>query len=171
FLRPRGGPDENVAAAPKAYDVPPSTVAAVTGVHVDCSRFAAHLHNAEFPKELGARSAAVEQDFSRDTPYPDLSGMGYKLIGAGPCRAPLANTVHLLYRSTVKDLNDTLSVFVQPVDAQPKLEPGKFYLVSDPASAHPAFAWRTAGAVYFLVGDEKETTERARAALAVAAKL
>ena len=97
--------------------------------------------------------------------------MGYKLVGAGPCRKPLEGTVHLLYRSTVKDVNDTLSIFVQPIDAQTQLEPGRFYLVSDPASAHPMFAWRTARRAYFLVGDEMETTERARGALTVALKL
>ncbi len=97
--------------------------------------------------------------------------MGYKLIGAGPCRKPLENTVHLLYRSTAKDLNDTLSIFVQPLDAQSKLEPGKFYLVSDSNSAHPMFAWRTERAAYFLVGDEMETIERARDAIAEAARL
>jgi len=171
-LGPWGGASEkNVAAAPQPYDVPPTTVAAVTAVHVDCSRFAAHRHDGRIRKDLGELSAAIKQDFSGEAPYPDLSAMGYKLVGAGPCRKPLEGTVHLLYRSTVKDVNDTLSIFVQSIDAQTKLEPGRFYLVSDPASAHPMFAWRTARAAYFLVGDEMETTERARGALAVLAKL
>ncbi len=103
-------------AVPKAYDVPASTVAAITGVHVDCSRFAARKHDGRIPKELSELSAALRQDFDRDAAYPDLSSMGYKLIGVWPCREPLENKVHLLYRSTVKDLNDTLSIFVQPVD-------------------------------------------------------
>ncbi len=170
-MRARGGTSERVAELPKADDVPLSTVAAVTGVHVDCSRFAAHLHDGRIPKELGELSAAIQLDFSEDRRYPDLSAMGYKLVGAGPCRNPVENTVHLLYRSAVKDLNDTLSLFVQAADAQPGLEIGKSYLLSDPASAHPMFAWRTPRAVYFLVGDEMETAERARGALAVAAKL
>lgn len=169
-LRPREPDGETTAAAPR-YDVPPSTVAAVTGVHVDCSRFAARRHATTFPEELDGLSSAVKQDFNRDSPYPDLSNLGYKLIGAGPCRAPLADTVHLLYRSTSEDVNDTLSIFVRPADGEPNLDQGKFDLVSDSSAAHPMFAWRTARAVYFLVGDEMATTERARNAIAAAAKL
>ncbi len=165
--RPPIGTKENVAVAPEAYDVPPSVVAAVTGVHVDCSRFAARLRPGAFPKELGAISAAVQEDFSRNEPYPDLSPIGYRFIDAGPCRKPLANTAHLVYQSTARNVTDKISIFVQPLAAHPQLEPGKFYLVSDADSPHPMFALRTSRAVYFLVGDEAEITERARGVLAV----
>ncbi len=149
-------------------EVPVSLVAAMTGVHVDCSRFAARLQPGAFPKELGELPAAVQQDFSRDVPYPDLSAMGYRFIDAGRCSKPLPNTAHLVYQSTRKNMTDKLSIFVQPYSGQPSLEAGKFYLVSEASCPHPMFAWRTQRAVYYLVADDMQVAEQARTHVASA---
>lgn len=147
-----GPHDAPLAALP----VPLTLVDSVVRVHVDCSRFVAPLHAAKFPQELGPLATAIRQDLGRDVPYPDLSTIGYELIGAGPCHAPLKGIAHLLYRSTAKDVRDTLSVFVQPYTAQLTLEPGKAYLVSLPGAAHPVLAWRTERVIYFAIGDDLE---------------
>lgn len=169
YLPQRSRPGQQSTATTREHrNVPVSLVAAVTGVHVDCSRFAARLHPGEFPKELGELPAAVQLDFSRDVPYPDLSAMGYRFIDAGRCSKPLHNTAHLVYESTRKNMTDKVSIFVQPYSGQPALEAGKFYLVSDATSPHPMFAWRTQRAVYYLVADDMQVAEQARTHVASA---
>ncbi len=162
-------PGQQITATTQEHrEVPVSLVAAMTGVHVDCSRFAARLQPGAFPKELGELPAAVQQDFSRDVPYPDLSAMGYRFIDAGRCSKPLPNTAHLVYQSTRKNMTDKLSIFVQPYSGQPSLEAGKFYLVSEASCPHPMFAWRTQRAVYYLVADDMQVAEQARTHVASA---
>ncbi len=166
----RQGPEKSktTATTQEQRQVPLTLVGAVTGVHVDCSRFAARLHAAVLPKEMAQLSAAIKQDYDLDASHPNLSKLNYKFVGAGPCRAPLENTAHLLYRSEAADVHDTISIFVQPASDRLPLESGKFYLVSDSTSPHPMFAWRTQRAVYFLVTDDMQIAERARTLVASA---
>jgi len=100
-----------VASAPQP--VPATLVEGLTRTHVDCSRFAAALHSAPFPAALGDLAADLRADLSSDKPYPDLTKMGYKFVGAGPCGSSMPGTVHLLYHSMAKTLNDSVSIFVQ----------------------------------------------------------
>jgi hypothetical protein len=142
----------------------------MTHVHVDCSRFPLE-HTAQIPRELGSLSDALLRDLQSGQPFPDLTKMGYRYVGAGPCAAPLANTVHLLYVSTKPGAAETLSIFVQPASAQPQFEVGKLYAVASRDAAHPAIAWKTAQVVYFLVGDANSTVDQARSLIAERKKL
>ncbi len=156
-LRPRA----HVPAAGPAAIVPVALVNTITYTHVDCSRLAA-VHTLEFPKQLTGLSAAVEKDLGSSEPHPDLSKLGYRYLGAGPCKKPLENTAHLLYATIGGDVRDTLSVFVQTYSGQFSMQPGKVYIVSAPDSPHPMLAWRTEGVVYFVVGDDAATVDHAR---------
>ena len=153
-----------------ASGIPSTLIAAVTRVHVDCSRFAPQLHSGPFPTTapLGALATDVEKEFHTQVPYPDLSSIGYSFVGAGPCRKPLENTVHLLYRSVKPTLRDTLSVFVQPYKGQVTIQPDRMILVGGADSAHPSFVWRTQNAVYFLVTDDLQIANQARDVMQIA---
>ena len=150
--------------------VPPVLISAVTKVHVDCSRFSPQVHSGPFPTTAPFSGLAeqVEREFHSKVPYPDLSSIGYSFVGAGPCREPLENTVHLLYRSVKPTIHDTLSIFVQPYTGQVKISPGDMTLVANENSPHPMYVWRTDNVVYFLVTDEMKTAEQARDAIQVA---
>ncbi len=141
--------------------VPVLFTASMTRTHVDCSRFAERIHSSEIPKELSNVSAAIKADLQRDQAFPDLSSLGYRYVGAGPCAKPVENTVHLLYAADREDLRDTLSVFVQAYSGQFSLERGKVYTLSTSVSPHPMLGWRTDRAVYFLIGDEGVVTRKA----------
>lgn len=168
-LRPTRGPAD--AGARHAAIVPVALVQGTNRIHVDCSRFAASVHNQEFPRTMGALAVSVQHDLGRDRPYPELSKAGYEMVGVGPCKRPLLDTVHLLYHSTRDDVKDTVSIFVQPNTGQLPIEPGVAYLVGGPPSSpHPTFVWRTEQVVYFLVGDDAETVQRILALLEVPAK-
>ena len=149
--------------------IPPTLITSVTKIHVDCSRFEPQLHAGPFPTAPPYDTLAkeVKEEFHSQVPYPDLSSIGYSLIGAGPCRKPLENTVHLLYGSTKPTVRDTLSIFVQPYTAQVQVEPGHMILVSGDVP-HPMFVWRSDRAVYFLVTDDLETADKAREVMQVA---
>jgi len=155
------------AASPDVLPVALTTT--MTRVHVDCSRFPAH-HTAQIPTELGRLSDALKQDLAADQPHPDLSKLGYRFIGAGPCGKPLETTVHFLYVSTEAGSTDTLSVFAQPAEKESQLEIGKLYVIAGADAAHPALTWRTARVFYFLVGNHARTVDRARSEIAARSK-
>ncbi len=154
----------DVRSAPEPL-VPARLVAHASLVHADCSRLAEGLHAAAYPTELAELSAAVRTDTGGENPYPDFRGIGYEFVGAGPCGAPLRNTVHLLYYSTVPGRRSAISVFVQPHAGQFALQPDKLYQVSDDRSPFPMFAWRTSRIVYFLVADTGDIAAAARGAM------
>ena len=153
-----------VTGPPMAAVVPIALAATITHIHVDCSRMTA-AHTAPFPRELATLSADVQADLQRSEPRPDLSKIGYRFVGAGPCAKPLQNTAHLLYESQGGNAHDTLSIFVQPNTGQFSMQVGKVYLVSPPDSSHPMLAWRTDRVVYFLVGDAIQVVEAAKDAI------
>lgn len=161
--------------APLAIDnaepIPATTVAHATRVHADCSRLREGLHAAGYPRELAGLADAVTLDLGGDDPYPDLSGLGYRFVGAGPCADPLQDTVHLLYVSTAPGHQQNVSVFAQRNADQFPLEPGKLYVVSGPRSPFPMYAWETKQVVYFLIADSESTIRAARQAIAAAPAL
>ncbi len=148
--------------------VPDDVVAHASRIHADCSRLADALHSAGYPKELAGLALLVKSELKSEYPYPDLSAIGFRLVGAGPCADPMADTAHLLYRSTGAGHESALSVFVQPYKGQFALEKGKFYVVSGPRSPFPVHAWRTSRLVYFLIADDEAVEAKARATLATA---
>ena len=149
--------------------VPVGLVTAATRVHVDCSRLADRLHSVGYPPQFTDLAASVRQDLGReDTPYPDLSSIGYRLVGAGPCGKPLEGTVHLLYKSPRPE--SVISLFVQAHTGRFAMSPGTLYTLSGTEAPFPAYAWRTERVVYFLVADNEEAADRARAANGTAPK-
>ena len=158
-------PAVNVQPTPGGL-IPASLARSVTFTHVDCSRMPADAHAASVVEIKPDLVAPLELDLHRDAPYPDLSSIGYRFVGAGPCAHPVEDAVHLLYRSTDPGVQNTLSVFVRPYRADdetaPKMEPGRLYEVAGQSDPHPLLAWRTGRLVYFLVGNNMEPVERAR---------
>ena len=141
----------------------------VTSVHVDCSGIASRLHDAGFPADRPQLQAAVTRAFGGAQPHPDLSAAGYAIVGAGPCRHPLEDTVHLLYRATGEEARDTVSVFVRPDRGDAVMEPGRAYELRGVAHPHPVFAWRKGGVRFFLVADGIDPARRVLAALGIPA--
>ena len=149
---------------PVADALPAAVVAHAEEIHGYCSRLAIGLHAGGYPADVAALAPDVEHDLHSDHPYPDLSSIGYRYRGAGPCGNPLADTAHLLYRSVRPGSANAVSVFVQPWHGQYPLDPGRLYTVSVPTSAFPMLAWRTDHVVYFLLADNS-TDEHAALAL------
>lgn len=161
-------PPQVVITPPRKSVVPVTLVAEASRIHGECSRLAEGLHTAGYPKEMGRLKQAVRDDLDSRNPYPDLSAIGFWFTGVGPCRAPLADTIHLHYRARGGFHPKTLSVFVQLYSGQVELEPGKLYLLSGPRSPFPMLAWRTESVVYYLVADDLDTAQRARELISVA---
>lgn len=157
--------DRPVPVERPAPVIPASLLSAATRVHVDCSRLAERLHGAGYPPAFLDLAAAVKADVGVDSPRPDLSSIGFRFVGAGPCGRPLEGTIHLLYRSTEVGSVAGVSVFVQRNAGQLPLQPGNLYTASGPDAPFPMLAWRTERVVYFLLADDAETADRARRAI------
>lgn len=142
------GPTQAANSSP----VPASMVAAVTHVHVFCSR-APDLHVAGFPKQLGKLEGPLERYLGRPVPYPDLRPIGYQYVGACPAPEVSEPTVHLLYHATGTPITDTVSLFVQSYHGQVHVEDGKVYWAAGKGAAHPMIVWRKDEMVFYLVGD------------------
>ena len=138
-----------------------SIVAHASRVHADCSRLAEGLHAAGYPKSQGELAANVERDLHSDQPYPNLTPIGFRYVGAGPCGDPLPDTIHLLYRTMAPGFPKAISLFVQPYHDQFALELGKIYDVAGPASPFPVLSWRTEHVVYFLIADTDQPEQKA----------
>lgn len=159
--KPPATPRPDVVAA----DVlPAGVVARAEEIHGFCSRLAAGLHAGGYPADVAALAGSVQADLHSDHPYPDLTPIGYRYRGAGPCGNPLVDTAHLLYRSVRAGSVNAVSVFVQPWRGQYPLAAGRLYTVSVAQSPFPMLAWRTEHVVYFLLADDA-ATERAAVAL------
>jgi hypothetical protein len=144
-----------------AVVLPAATIAQAEEIHGFCSRLAEGLHSAGYPADLAPLSSSVENDLHSDHPYPNLSSIGYRYRGAGPCGVPLGDTVHLLYRSLKPGSVKAVSVFVQPWRGQFPLDEGRLYVVSLASSPFPMLAWRTERVVYFLLADDATTVQQA----------
>ena len=149
-------------AAPVGNVLPVELVAMAGRVHAECSRLPEALHKATF-KETDPRLAELTRDdlagnSNGDVAAPDLSSIGFRFIGAGPCPASRFSTIHLLYRSTKPLGLAAVSLFVQ-VDAGqfPSLKVDHVYRVSSPTSPFPMLAWRSGKVIYFLLADDERT--------------
>jgi anti-sigma factor RsiW len=153
------GPDENPGDV-----IPASVIAQAEEIHGFCSRLAEGLHSAGYPADIAPLAVSVEHDLHTDHPYPNLTSIGYRYRGAGPCGNGLPETAHLLYRALRPGSVRAVSVFVQRWHGQYPLEAGRLYAVSVATSPFPMLAWRTDDVVYFLLADDAKT-EQAAAAL------
>jgi hypothetical protein len=158
------GPAE--AIGPSSLPVPATYIAEATRTHVDCSRYPS-LHTGSWPQALGDLGPPLKAYLGRPVPYPDLSGIGYEYVGAGPCARPLEHAAHLLYRSTTPKDVETVSLFVQQYDGHSPIQPGKVYRIAGKDAAHPMIVWRYADMVFYLVSDAEEPLEKAARAIHV----
>lgn len=137
--------------------LPVTMVVHASRIHGDCSRLADGLHAASFESTAADLAASVRADLQTKDPYPDLSSLGFRYVGAGPCGAPLEGTIHLLYRTTQPGLNSSVSIFVQSNRGQFEMGGSQVYTVSSPSSPFPMTAWQTNLVVYFLLADDEPT--------------
>ena len=157
-------------SAPAAAPVVPAAFqSSLLKIHVDCSRFPSH-HTASTPQELGTLSESLREDLAGEAAHPDLTQLGFRLVGAGPCAKPLEGTVHFLYVAIDPEQRETLSIFAQLTTDRLTLEAGKLYLITPPDAPHPALAWRSRRVTYFLVGDHARTVNGAHKSLAAAVR-
>jgi anti-sigma factor RsiW len=132
--------------------VPVSYVTSAAQRHINCSKHAEHFH-AGFPRKVEEMPASLRQYLGHDAVCPDLTKLGYRFIGCGPCTIPGGKTAHLLYRP-INGQGGCVSLFVQPDEGQLKLENGRVYFARDEADATPMIIWRSEGVVYYLVGED-----------------
>jgi anti-sigma factor RsiW len=146
--------------------VPSSTVIAMGRTHANCSRLAEGLHTATFEATNASLAAVVRAglQIKRDaapnaSDAPDLSSIGFKFVGAGPCHHAGPGVVHLLYRSADPRSTAALSLFVQADTGQfDRLAADRVYRVTSGADTFPTLAWRLSGATYFLLADNEATS-------------
>ncbi|QOV91652.1 anti-sigma factor family protein [Humisphaera borealis] len=152
-----------IATHPDRDVLPANYIAAATQIHVRCSRGVEHHPHGGWPKTLVSIEEPVKQYVNNNSQhYPDLSSIGFKYLGCGPCGRPEETGVHLLYRSTAG--TDTLSLFIEPFTNQVDLAPGTC-CYSRTSDVHPVLVWRTQNLVFFMVGNAKAAVESARTAM------
>lgn len=148
---------------PAAAAIPVGFVTDATRIHVRCSRAADHDSHVGWPASYAALENPVRRYAGGERPYPDLSGIGFRFAGCGPCGRPGQQGVHILYRAAAGP--DAISLFVERDQGQFAIDPGRPYDCTRPDGVHPVFAWRAEGLVFFLVGNAREPVEQARRAL------
>jgi len=132
--------------------------------HVVCSRKLTRLDDSiRFPDQLTALPGPLGDYLGLDAPAPDLSALGYRFAGAGPCPVPGDRAAHLLYRADEKSgRQDAISLWLKPWTGEPTIEAGRVHTVAGEDAAHPMLVWRRNGLVYYLVGDGMERVNEAR---------
>lgn len=134
-------------------------VAAIVAKHLTCAQLEDHFYDARFPRVLSDLPPAARTYLGGDVVTPDLSDLGLSFDGAGACRIGGGTTLHLLYVSAAAPPRH-VSLFVQPFAGQIDLAPDRAVMLAGPTEAHPVLAWRGERFVYYLVGDDVETTSR-----------
>jgi anti-sigma factor RsiW len=167
------GATDVAAVQPRDAILPSGFVTVVGRTHAACSRLAEGLHVASFEKTDAQLASVVRsglhQPASADA--PDLSSIGYRLVGVGPCHHAGPGVVHVLYRSTRPGSVAAISLFVQPDSGQfTRLDADRVYRVNSNASPFPTLAWRGIGAVYLLLADDESTSLAALQTLRPTAK-
>jgi len=131
-----------------------SLIDSTAAVHNECSHHASHF-GPGFPEKVEELPQSLRQYLGHDAKVPDLSKLGYKFAGAGPCQIPGGKTAHLLYRpiSGGNITTFTVSLFVQADTGQLPIDSGKVYFAEDKIYNTPMIIWRGDGVLYFLVGE------------------
>jgi hypothetical protein len=150
FLVVRNAPTPVVQGSPL---VTAQFVSSASKVHINCARDAEHFA-AGFPRKVQELPGSLQTYLGHSATCPDLSDLGYRFNGCGPCSIPGGKTAHLLYQSTQG--KGPISLFVQADEGQLGLEDHKVYLARDAVDGTEMIVWRGHGVVYYLVGDNDE---------------
>jgi hypothetical protein len=149
--------------------VPVAWVTDAVKVHVWCSGHADHFVP-PFARELEKLPGSLKDFLGRDVACPDLSKMGYRFAGCGPCTIPGGKTAHLLYRP-VNGSGPCVSLFVQNDAGQLAIEKGRVYYAQDARNHTPMIVWRGEGVLYYLVGANERGLEGAAGAMGVRVRI
>jgi|GEM_PF-2010856 len=89
----------------------------------------------------------------------DLIPAGYEFVAVGPCNAPGADSVHLLYRKigSINSMATMLSVWLQPArvsDAAASLEDNRVYTI-DQHGCSPVRVWKQGGMVVYVAAESE----------------
>ena len=145
--------------------VPVAMVEKFQARHSRCGRQLENLFNAATVADPAGVSTIIHDRLGvapAATPQLDLSALGYRFAGVGDCSIPGGKSLHLLYRADpATGRDDALSLWIAPVPTPgaaasydvPALEEGRAYPITGDRSAHPMIVWRSAGMIYYLVGD------------------
>lgn len=148
--------------------IPATQVERFSKRHTTCAQQISLLHHfANNPESVEEMPKIVSELLGKQS-YPclDLSNIGYKFAGAGPCRIPSDKSAHLLYQTTNdQGQKETISLWVAPDDGTLDLVPDKAFRIRGPESDHPIIVWRHNNLVYYIVGDTYTSMQRAYVAL------
>jgi anti-sigma factor RsiW len=149
--------------------VPVNWVTDTVKVHVRCSGHADHFVP-PFARELEKLPGSLKDFLGREVACPDLSKLGYRFAGCGPCAIPGGKTAHLLYRP-VDGSGPCVSLFVQNDAGQLGIEKGRVYYAQDARDHTPMIVWRGEGVLYYLVGANERGLEDAAGAMGVRVRI
>jgi hypothetical protein len=133
--------------------------------HFKCSRGIAPMYGTDqFPQDLTQLPGALSEYFGQPV-EPDalnLSALGFQFDVAGLCILPGKGSVHIVYESQAPTgQTDTLSLWLRPYEADLDIEPDKLYASQATQETYPMIVWRHGDMVYYLVGDDYDTVQRA----------
>lgn len=157
-------PGFNIYAA--ASMLPTAQVNRFVNQHVSCAEQISRLmHFANNPTSIEEVPKVVSDHLGMQS-YPclDLSSIGYKFAGVGPCHIPGNKAAHLIYKSTnpqAAAYNDTISLWIAPDDGSLNLAPNKVFRIRGPESDHPLITWRHNNLIYYMVGDSYPNVQKA----------
>jgi anti-sigma factor RsiW len=149
--------------------VPVTWVNDAVKVHVRCSGHPDH-HVPPFARELDKLPGSLKDFLGREVACPDLSKLGYRFAGCGPCAIPGGKTAHLLYRPAAGS-GASVSLFVQNDAGQLAIEKGRVYYAEDAREHTPMIVWRGGGVLYYLVGANEHGLEGAAGAMGVRVRI
>lgn len=130
--------------------------------HVSCSTMVDRLEQAAWPREVAALPEALAVFLSAPTySVLDLSTIGYRYEGSGPCKLPGTQSVHLIYRANDDFRRDALSLWMCPDDNRFDIQEDKLHQVTSLQYPHPMYVWRHDGVIYYLMGDSEEYVRQA----------
>lgn len=133
--------------------------------HFKCSRNIVPMHAAEqFPQNLTQLPGALSEYFHKpvNPKVLDLSSLGYDFEVAGLCILPGKGSIHVVYKSQAPTGQiDTLSLWMRPFEAGSNIQPDKLYASKATQETYPMIVWRHSDMVYYLVGDDYDTVQRA----------
>jgi hypothetical protein len=130
--------------------------------HVSCSTMVDRLEQAAWPSEVAALPEALAVFLNTPTYAAlDLSPIGYRYEGSGPCKLPGTQSVHLIYRANDDFRRDALSLWMCPDDNRFDIQEDKLHQVTSLQYPHPMYVWRHDGVIYYLMGDSDEYVRQA----------
>ncbi len=133
--------------------------------HVKCSRkLTPMVGTDQFPQDLTELPGALSEYFSQpvNPEVLNFSALGYEFDVAGLCIIPGKGSVHVIYRSQAPTgQTDTLSLWLRPFEQGSGIQPDKLYATKATQETYPMIVWRHSDMVYYLVGDDYDTVQRA----------